>query len=503
MSGIIGSFPVQDTEQVRQGLARMAHRGPDEQQQVQTRWAAFGHTRLAILDVAEGHQPMTDGQRWILFNGELYNTQQLRRKLRGPYRTHSDAEVLLKAYASYGPEMVRQLDGVFAIAIQDGKDLFLARDPIGIKPLYTATVNGRVYFASEIKALMPFSKDVAEFPPGTTWHSRYGFREYYPLEKLKQHRTATHPEPGLEEYQDIYQNLAAAVNKRMVADESAPVGISLSGGLDSSIIVALAREGRERLDTFVVGVEGGEDLPASQQVSDFLDTRHHVFKYTFEDMLAILPEVIYYLESYDAALVRSAIPNYFLSKLASDHVKVILSGEGADELFAGYEYLYAIEDPEQLHNELWAMVSVMHNTNLQRTDRMTMAHSIEGRVPFLDQQMIELAFRMPPQWKLRRNNRAEKFLLRRTFADILPESIAKRPKQKFSHGAGSGNLLAEHAHRTISDEEFERERSTTNGVTLQSKEELLYYRIFRSHFGDRIDPEVIGRTRSVTTEEIN
>lgn len=501
MSGIIGSFPVQDIEQVRRGLARIAHRGPDERRQLKTRRAAFGHTRLAIMDIAESHQPMTDGRRWIIFDGEIYNIQQLRHKLRGAYRTHSDTEVLLKAYAAYGSEMVRHLDGVFAIAIQDGEDLFLARDPIGIKPLYTATVNERVYFASEIKALLPFSKDITEFPPGNTWHSRYGFRRYYPLEKFKQPRLTTRPEPGAEEYRTIYQKLAAAVNKRMAA-EGAPVGVSLSGGLDSTIIVALAREGREHLDTFVVGMEGGEDLPASQQAAEYLGTCHHVFKYTFEDMLDILPEVIYYLESYDAALVRSAIPNYFLSRLAADHVKVILGGEGADELFAGYEYLSAIEDPEQLHNELWTMVSAMHNTNLQRTDRMTMAHSIEGRVPFLDQQMVELAFRMPPQWKLHRKNRAEKYLLRRTFASILPESIVKRPKKKFSHGAGSGHLLAEYANQTISDAAFQRERITPNGVTLQSKEELFYYRIFRSHFGDRIDPEVIGRTRSVTAEEL-
>lgn len=502
MCGIIGSFPIQDTEHVRQGLARMAHRGPDAQQQVQTRRAALGHTRLAILDVAEGHQPMTDGQRWIIFNGEIYNFQQLRRKLRGPFRTRSDTEVLLRAYAAYGPAMVNHLDGMFALAIQEGEDLFLARDPLGIKPLYTAAVDGRIYFASEIKALMPVSTAVSEFPPGFTWHSRHGFRQYFPLEKLKQPPKPAHPEPGQGDYQAIYAQLLAAVNKRLIADHGVPVGISLSGGLDSSIIVALARQGRERLDTFVVGIAGGEDLPASQQVAEYLGTHHRAYIYTFEEMLAVLPEVIYYLESYDAALVRSAIPNYFLARLASDHVKVILSGEGADELFAGYEYLYPLEDPGRLHAELWQMLAVLHNTNLQRTDRMTMAHSIEGRVPFLDQQMVELAFRLPPQWKLRRKNRAEKDLLRRSFAGILPEAILQRPKKKFSHGAGSGNLLAEYANQTISDAQFERESAQAPAVGLRSKEELMYYRIFRSHFGERIDPDVIGRTRSVTAEEL-
>jgi asparagine synthase (glutamine-hydrolysing) len=281
------------------------------------------------------------------------------------------------------------------------------------------------------------------------------------------------------------------------------VGVSLSGGLDSSIVASLARETKETLDTFVVGTSQSEDIGASQQVADHLGTRHHRYTYTFDEMLKALPDVIYHLESFDAPLVRSAIPNYFLARLASDHVKVMLTGEGADELFAGYEYLKPITDPETLNDELRVITARLHNTNLQRTDRMTMAHGLEGRVPFLDTQMIEMAFDLPAHWKLQAPDWPEKELLRRAFADMLPEMIVRRPKQKFSDGAGSIDLLAQHAEETIADTEFARERELTEQVILRSKEELLYYRIFQDVFGDELSPDIVGTTRSITLDELH
>ncbi len=504
MCGIVGTYPEEDVESIRRGLAMLRHRGPDEQGIAGTPAGTLGHSRLAILDVAEGQQPMVERDSWIVFNGEIYNYRDLRDCFDEAVATDSDTEVILKLYRTHGPDAISMLDGMFAFAISDGEELFLARDPLGIKPLYWSLHNERLYFASEIKSLAWLTSDIQEFPPGYWWHSDCGFHKYTRLEK-------PHPpiildagsRPDDAALKTIQNALRKAVQKRLIADDMVEVGVSLSGGIDSSIVAALAREGRERLDTFVVGTPQSEDIEASQQVADYLGTRHHRYIYTFKEMLDALPEVIYHLESFDAALIRSSIPNYFLARLASDHVKVILTGEGADELFAGYAYLRPFTDPGSLHRELWIITSGLHNTNLQRADRMSMAFGLEARVPFLDENLVNLVFNLPPEWKMQESDWPEKELLRRSVAGLLPDNIVRRPKQKFSDGAGSINLLAEQANATISDAAFERERCISDDVVLRSKEELLYYRIFDEMFGDRIPPEVIGRTRSITRGELN
>ncbi len=504
MCGIMGSYPKEDEDAVDAGISMLQHRGPDAQQVTETPSGTFGHSRLAILDVAEGHQPMTAQGHWIILNGEIYNYHDLQTKLDKPVSTDSDTEVVLRLYVQYGPDCVSLLDGMFAFAIADADHLFLARDPLGIKPLYYTTHRQRLYFASEIKSLIGLSPDIKEFPPGYWWHSDQGFYKYGQVDKPEPpiHLSAP-PRPGRADLKDIQEALRDAVHKRLIADVGVPVGVSLSGGLDSSIVAALAREVKPDLDTFVVGTAESEDIAVSYMVSEYLDTHHHAYIYTFDEMLKILPEVIYHLESFDAALIRSSIPNYFLAQLASDHVKVILTGEGADELFAGYEYLKPVDDPDRLHSELWTITSSLHNTNLQRADRMTMAHGLEARVPFLDTDVIDLAFNLPPEWKLQEDDWPEKELLRRSVAELLPDEVVDRPKQKFSDGAGSINLVAEHANDTISDDEFLRERNVGENVELRSKEELLYYRIFRGIFGDSLQPDIVGRTRSVTPGELN
>lgn len=502
MCGITGSYPIQDYKKISESVEKIAHRGPDARDVVNAPHATFGHSRLAIIDVAGGRQPMRDGDQWIVFNGEIYNYRELRESLPGPFETDSDTEIVLKLYQTHGPNCAALLDGMFAFAILDGDNLFLARDPIGIKPLYYAIDNDRLYFSSEIKAIHWLLERVKEFPPGHWWHSAYGLQRYYQLDRPQLMQTAVPAHPTREHMDEIRETMRAAVTKRLIADEEVGVGVSLSGGLDSSIIAALAREGRERLDTFAVGVPESEDLQASQRVAQYLGTTHHMHVYTFDDMLKALPEVIYHLESFDTALVRSAIPNYFLAQLASQYVKVMLTGEGADELFAGYKYLEAKDDPNDLHAELKTITGNLHNTNLQRTDRMTMAHGLEARVPFLDTDVISLAFRLPAEWKMPGNGRAEKALLRETFADCLPDEIVHRPKQKFSDGAGSIDLMAQYANDTISDAEFTAEHTLSDGTQLQSKEHLMYYRIFCEHFGDSMSHDVIGRTRSVVPGEI-
>jgi asparagine synthase (glutamine-hydrolysing) len=504
MCGIVGTYPEEDASSIKRGLKKLKHRGPDEQALARTPSGTLGHSRLAIIDVAEGQQPMAYGDAWIVFNGEIYNYHELQDILGEPTETDSDTEVILKLYAEYGPDAVGMLDGMFALAIIQEDSLFLARDPLGIKPLYYAVHEGQLYFASEIKGLAWLTQEINEFPPGCWWDPENGFQKYNQTEKpcppIVMERW---PRPTRSDLDGIQQTLREAVHKRLVADDEVNVGVALSGGLDSSIVAALAREQRSNLDSFVVGMPNSEDIPASQQVAEFLGTRHHVYVYTFEEMVQALPEVIYHLESFDAPLIRSSLPNYFLARLASEHVKVILTGEGADELFAGYEYLRPVSNPGRLHRELWRITCGLHNTNLQRADRMSMAFGLEARVPFLDDQVVDLAFNLPPQWKLHEPEWPEKELLRRATVDLLPANIVKRPKQKFSDGAGSISLLADYANSSISDRAFAQERQIADTVTLRTKEELMYFRIFKEIFGQDIPAEIVGRTRSVTRDELN
>jgi len=254
------------------------------------------------------------------------------------------------------------------------------------------------------------------------------------------------------------------------------------------------------LHSFVVGVEGGEDLEASRLMAKTLGTQHHEYIYNEQDMLKILPDVVYYLESFDPALVRSAIPNFMLAQMASDYVKVMLTGEGADELYAGYSYLQRFETPDDLQEELVYITEALHNTNLQRGDRMSMAHGLEARVPFLDVDSVAMALSLPSEWKLHENGRPAKALLRRAFDGLLPEEIVYRPKMKFSKGAGSSDILAERADQRISNEHFRREKARLQrewDYALPNKEALLYYEMLNERYQDEWIMPNMGRSRSL------
>jgi asparagine synthase (glutamine-hydrolysing) len=494
MCGILGMSRGNAEEFLAPLLKVLAHRGPDGNGLWHDGHHTFGHTRLSIIDLAGGSQPMSDasGRMHITYNGEIYNYLQLRQTMgEVPFRTLSDTEAILGlAQSDELPERwVRNLDGMFAFALADGPELMLARDPLGIKPLYVGQVRGGMAFASELKALAGRAANISEFPPGHLFHVRTGLKRYYHLQPAsKDVLDADEAKAG------IRQRLETAVRKRLVAD--VPVGVFLSGGLDSSVIAALARLHKDPLDTFAVGTEDSEDRVLARQVAEFLGTRHHERLYDIREAVEILPEVIYHLESFDCALVRSAIPNFFLAKLASEHVKVALSGEGADELFAGYEYLKAI-DAEALDEELVRITSALHNTNLQRCDRMSMAHGLEVRVPFLDVEMVDYAFRIPVSLKQCGPERTEKWILRRMAEDILPVNIAWRKKVKFAAGSGLGFKMADFAEREISDSQFEREREIADGQFLRSKEELLYYRLFIQMYPQKELLSLVGRSRSV------
>lgn len=494
MCGIAGVFGKPARPDVEKMLAKLVHRGPDGQGIQDLAAGTLGHSRLAIIDVDGGHQPMGVEGAWIVFNGEIYNYRELANEhlTDVSLKTHSDTEVLLHLYLKYGPKCVELLRGMFAFAIMQDDELFLARDPLGIKPLYCGNGENGYYFASEIKALAVATNNVFEFPAGHWYHSRMGWQAYYEVVA-----TALEIKTEAEAIQSIRTTLKDAVCLRMIAD--VPVGISLSGGLDSSIIAMLASRATEHLHSFAVGMENSEDLKAARKMAEVLGTHHHERIYTEQDMLDVLPRVIYHLESFDPALVRSAIPNYFLAEMASQYVKVILTGEGADEIYAGYDYLSSYSSPQKLQEEMVEITAALHNTNLQRADRIPMAFGLEARVPFLDVRSIALGLGLPAEWKFHKDKPA-KFLLREAFAQDLPEEIVNRPKQKFSVGAGSSDILAELAEHEITDDAFQTELGRLLSrwdYELPNKEALYYYQILRKAYKDSWIFPTMGRSRSL------
>jgi len=492
IAGIIGSV---DGPLVGNMLRSLGHRGPDGNGVKELERATLGHTRLSILDLAGGHQPMGADGAWITYNGEIYNYRELRRAYLPDLsmKGHSDTEVLLHLYKNMGPWMVDHLDGMFAFALYYKGDWFLARDPLGIKPLYYSETPYGMAFASEIKALGPLGFPIKEFPPGCSYHSGLGWRTYYDL------RAGIRKFDGdqISAHELIRDTLAKAVSKRLLAD--VPVGVCLSGGLDSSIIAALANEETKHLHSFVVGMSGAEDLAAARCMADYLGNQHHERVFTEAEMIAHLPDVIHALETFDPALVRSSLPNYFLAELASDYVKVMLTGEGADELYGGYDYMSQYETATSLQAELLYTTDALHNTNLQRADRLSMVMGVEARVPFLDKTSVSLALGLPADWKLHQG-RSPKHLLREAFRTRIPSAIVDRPKLKFSAGAGSADILRACSERLVSDQDLSREQQRLRkewNYGLQNKEALYCYRILRERMEDSWIFPTLGQSRSL------
>jgi asparagine synthase (glutamine-hydrolysing) len=488
MCGIAGIWGRVEPGPVRAMMASQRHRGPDgDGLYAHPGGGVLGHTRLAIMDPRGGQQPIHNEDRSaaVVANGMIYNHPQLRRRLRRAHRfgSDSDSETILHVFEEHGMDTPRLLDGMFAFAIASGERLFLARDPVGIKPLYyarSASASGdeALYFASELKALCPLAGEIKEFPPGSCYDSRTGFRRYYlvPDRIPRELPLETH-------LRRVRETVEAAVVKRLLSD--VPLGAFLSGGLDSSVIAAIARRHMPELHTFSVGIEGSRDLQAARRAAEHIGTIHHEYVYTAAEVLEKLPEIVYYLESFDQDLVRSAIPTYFCARLAAEHVKVVLTGEGADELFAGYAYHKSIDRGEALHRELRRSVTRLHNVNLQRVDRMTMRHGIEARVPFLDTGVIELAQSVSPEWKLYRNGAGrlvEKWILRKAFEDLLPPDILWRDKEQFDEGSGMVDLIPAVLDRAPSAGDAAAYAAQHAGDRLRTAEECLYHRLLVSQF---------------------
>ena len=386
------------------------------------------------------------------------------------------------------PDSLSKRTEPFALAAISPDGLFLARDMLGVKPLYYGKIDGSLAFASEVKALLTVTEDVHEFPPGAWYTPDEGFKSFG---KVKSGQLPYKDADKIAS--ELRLKLEQAIIRRAVSDE---MGTWLSGGVDSSAIAALARPHVRVLHSFVSGVEGAPDVDYGSQMAKFLGTEHHVLIVTLDDLLAALPEVIYHLDSFDALLVRSSITNYLTSKMVADYVGVVYSGEGGDELFAGYDYIKDLPT-EKIPEECEDIVMRLHNTALQRVDRSAQAHGVVPFVPFTDKEVVDYALSIPPEYKVYRGNGApvEKWILRKAVEDAIPESVLWRPKAKFWQGAGVQELLAEYAESTISDADFQREKIIPNGWKLNSKEELMYYRIFKEHFGELSQLDWMGRTK--------
>lgn len=448
MCGFVCLWKIDDPALAGRMVEKIAHRGPDEVRvsRAPNVPAVMAHCRLSIIGPADGSQPIHSADNLLVANGEIYNYADLRAILgESAFETSSDSETILHLFRSDRLRWITELDGMFAFVLATPDRIIAARDPLGIKPLYMARIGEGLAFASELKAFDGLGlSNVESIDPGSMFDSIDGYRQWYRIPQgAAEMEPGENPEPIWRELRLV---LEAAVRKWMVADVE--VGSFLSGGLDSSIIAALAARAIDRpLKTFSIGTAGSPDLAAARAVAKHIGSDHHELVFTADDLVKVLPHVIYQLESADVDLVRSALPTHFAATLARRHVKAVLTGEGADELFAGYTYHHAYaHKPRALADELTRSLGAMHNINLQRVDRITMGQGLEARTPFLDRDLIDFAQSIPASLKMKitgenPHETTEKWILRKACEDLLPADVVWRKKAQFDEGSGTIDVL--------------------------------------------------------------
>lgn len=509
MCGIVAIFNIrQQTAELRQKALQMSrkirHRGPDWSGIYCGGSAILAHERLAIVDPESGRQPLMspDGKVALAVNGEIYNHRDIRRRYAGRYAfmTGSDCEVILALWRDKGPALVDELSGIFAFALYDEQtdEFLIARDPIGVIPLYMGTDDdGTVYVASELKALEGFCKQYETFPPGHYYYSRDGHAKQYYKRDWADYDAVKDNGADTEE---LRQALEQAVRRQLMSD--VPYGVLLSGGLDSSVISAVARKfsatrvesgGRDeawwpRLHSFAVGLKGAPDLAKARLVADHIGTVHHEINYTLQEGIDALSDVIYFTETYDVTTVRASTPMYLLARfIRSMGIKMVLSGEGADEVFGGYLYFHKAPTPRAFHEETVRKLSRLHQYDCLRANKSLATWGVEGRVPFLDKEFLDVAMRLNPKAKMCPGRQIEKRVLREAFADLLPDEVAWRQKEQFSDGVGYSwiDTLRGMAETAVTDSQMSRaaERFAVNPP--RSKEEYMYREMFESHFPSR------------------
>lgn len=497
----------QKTEALRPQILEMSkkvrHRGPDWSGIFQDEKVIFSHERLAIVDPTSGKQPLFTKDRKVVLavNGEIYNHQELRAEFPDyEFLTQSDCEVILALYRRDGKDFLEKLNGIFAFALYDIENgiYLVGRDHMGICPLYQGwDRNGNYYVASELKALEGVCKTIETFLPGHFLYSLDGFelqkwyhRDWEDFENVKDNVT---------DISAIRKSLEAAVHRQLMSD--VPYGVLLSGGLDSSIIAAVtAKYARNRIESgdtqeawyprlhsFAVGLEGSPDLVAAQKAADHIGSIHHEIHFTIQEGLDAVRDVIYHLETYDVTTVRASTPMYLLARvIKSMGIKMVLSGEGSDELFGGYLYFHKAPSAKEFHEETVRKLGKLHLYDCLRANKALMSWGIEGRVPFLDKEFMDVAMTVNPKDKMinKAEGKMEKWVLRKAFEDLLPESIAWRQKEQFSDGVGYSwiDSLKDVAEKEVSDELMSNAHYRFPLNTPQNKEEYRYRTIFEEHF---------------------
>jgi len=506
MCGIVSIFNIKkQTPELRKKALEMSkkirHRGPDWNGIYVGRSAILCHERLSIVDPQSGKQPLfsPDGKQALAVNGEIYNHMQIRERYAGryPFKTGSDCEVILALYRDKGINFLEDLNGIFAFALYDEEkdDFLIARDPIGVIPLYIGYDNGgTVYCASELKALEGFCERYEPFLPGHYYLGSEGKMKKWYVRDWEQYSAV---KDNTASVQDVHDALEAAVKRQLMSD--VPYGVLLSGGLDSSVISAVAKKYASRrvesdgaqaawwpqLHSFAVGLKGAPDLAKAREVADFIGTVHHEINYTIQEGLDAVRDVIYFIETYDVTTVRASTPMYLLARvIKSMGIKMVLSGEGADEVFGGYLYFHKAPTPQAFHEETVRKLSKLYLYDCLRANKSLSAWGVEGRVPFLDKEFLDVAMRLNPQAKMCPGKTIEKKIVREAFADMLPESVAWRQKEQFSDGVGYSwiDTLKEMTAAAVSDEQMAHAAERFPINTPMNKEEYYYRSIFEEYF---------------------
>ena len=506
MCGIVSIFNIQEqTAELRQKALKMSqkirHRGPDWSGIYCGKSAILAHERLSIVDPESGKQPLfsPDNKHILAVNGEIYNHQAIRKEYEGKYefQTGSDCEVILALYREKGINFIEDLNGIFAFALYDEeKDEFLiARDQIGVIPLYIGyDSDGKVYVASELKALEGQCERYEPFLPGHYyWSGDPGMKKWYTRDWEDYQNVKDNPATS----EEIRQALRDAVKRQMMSD--VPYGVLLSGGLDSSVISAITERFAEnrieddsktkawwpRLHSFAVGLKGAPDLAKARLVADHIGTVHHEINYTIQEGLDAIRDVIYFIETYDVTTVRASTPMYLLARvIKSMGIKMVLSGEGADEIFGGYLYFHKAPSAEEFHKETVRKLGKLYLYDCLRANKSLSAWGVEGRVPFLDKEFLDVAMRTNPAAKMCPGSTMEKRIVREAFADMLPEEIAWRQKEQFSDGVGYSwiDTLKKITSEAVSDEMMAHAAERFPINTPLNKEEYYYRSIFEEHF---------------------
>jgi asparagine synthase (glutamine-hydrolysing) len=506
MCGVVGVFDLKQKSadlrpKVLEMSKRIRHRGPDWSGIWCGEKAILAHERLSIVDPESGGQPLysKDGNLILSVNGEIYNHQEIRNNLNGSYEflTHSDCEVILALYRKKGIDFLEDLNGIFAFALYDNeKDQYLiARDPVGVIPLYMGWDQfGNFYVASELKSLEGVCNKIQEFLPGHYLFSKEGvMKRWYSRDWMEYDSVKNNPA----NLSDLKNALEASVHRQLMSD--VPYGVLLSGGLDSSVISAIAKKFAARrietqdkkdawwpqLHSFAVGLIGSPDLAAARKVSEHIGTIHHEINFTVQEGLDAIRDVIYHLETYDVTTIRASTPMYLMARvIKSMGVKMVLSGEGADEIFGGYLYFHKAPNAKAFHEETVRKINKLHLYDCLRANKSLAAWGVEGRVPFLDKEFLDVAMRLNPHDKMAIDGKMEKWILRKTFEDYLPASIAWRQKEQFSDGVGYSwiDTLKVVASEKVTDEQLVNSKFRFPINPPMSKEEYHYRTIFTEHF---------------------